>query len=221
MAQLLKPFSSNQTCYLSYSKYETIAKQYLGEDSPSLIELELDISMTFQNTHFLLNYPRPTMPDYIEVVCIHCRKGRPLPKDLEEFVSESNEGLILFSLGSVFRNKDMPDETRKAILNDVLAHSNTKLFITHGGMLSTQEALYHGVPMVGIPLFFDQDININRYVELGVAVFVEVLNLKETDLSDAINIVLNNPEYGVNIKTLSTIFRDQPQSGIDTAVFWS
>ncbi|CAG7722232.1 unnamed protein product, partial [Allacma fusca] len=104
---------------------------------------------------------------------------------------------------------------------DILAHSNTKLFITHGGFLSTQEALYHGVPMVGLPLYFDHDINMNRYVELEVALSVEILNLKEKDLSDAIKIVLDNPKYGVNVRTLSRIFRDQPQSGIDTAVFWS
>ncbi|CAG7717032.1 unnamed protein product, partial [Allacma fusca] len=50
---------------------------------------------------------------------------------------------------------------------------------------------------------------------------VEILNLKEKDLSDAIKIVLDNPKYRVNMRTLSKIFRDQPQSGIDTAVFWS
>ncbi len=32
---------------------------------------------------------------------------------------------------------------------DVLAHPNTKLFMSHGGLLSIQETLYHGVPVLG------------------------------------------------------------------------
>lgn len=44
--------------------------------------------------------------------------------------------------------------------NDILAHPKVKAYVSHGGLLSTTEAVYHGVPIVGMPIFGDQRMNI-------------------------------------------------------------
>lgn len=48
-------------------------------------------------------------------------------------------------------------------------HPNTRLFITHGGVLGLQEAVYCGVPILGMPLYGDQHLNIAYLVEKGLA----------------------------------------------------
>lgn len=67
-----------------------------------------------------------------------------------------------------------------------------KLFISHGGLLSTIEALHHGVPVLGIPIFGDQKANIPKAVASGYAVHLELAHLNERTFLDALDEVLNN-----------------------------
>lgn len=39
---------------------------------------------------------------------------------------------------------------------DIFGHPKLKVFVTHSGGLSTQEAIWFGVPMIGMALFVDQ-----------------------------------------------------------------
>lgn len=68
-----------------------------------------------------------------------------------------------------------------------------KLFITQGGLQSLQEAVYNGVPLVGIPFLGDQLVNVNRVVKKGYGVKVNKNNITETSLKEAILEVINNP----------------------------
>lgn len=43
--------------------------------------------------------------------------------------------------------------------DDILAHDNVKLFVTHGGLLSCTESILRGKPIVGIPIFGDQMVS--------------------------------------------------------------
>lgn len=77
---------------------------------------------------------------------------------------------------------------------DVLAHKNTKMFITHGGLGGTIEAIYHGVPLIGIPMFGDQNANMKQATNLGFAVQLEFSEIDEPILENAINTILNDDE---------------------------
>jgi len=43
--------------------------------------------------------------------------------------------------------------------NDLLGHPATRAFLTHGGIHSLYEAVYHAVPMVVVPIGADQPDN--------------------------------------------------------------
>jgi UDP:flavonoid glycosyltransferase YjiC (YdhE family) len=74
-----------------------------------------------------------------------------------------------------------------------LAHPNVKAFISHGGLLSTMESMYHAVPMVGIPVFGDQKMNMANAESKGYAVVVPYRNITAENLSEALKEILNNP----------------------------
>nr|CAI9707298.1 unnamed protein product [Rangifer tarandus platyrhynchus] len=104
--------------------------------------------------------------------------------------------------------------------NDLLGHPKTKAFITHGGSNGVYEAIYHGIPMVGTPLFADQDDNIARMKVKGTAVRLDFETMSSRDLLNALKEVINNPSYKENVMRLSAIQHDQPMKPLDRAVFW-
>ncbi|XP_072784606.1 UDP-glucuronosyltransferase 2A2 isoform X4 [Taeniopygia guttata] len=104
--------------------------------------------------------------------------------------------------------------------NDLLGHPLTKAFITHGGTNGLYEAIYHGIPMVGIPMFADQHDNLVHMVAKGAAVQVDFNTMKTQDLVDALNTVIYNSTYKENALKLSKIQHDQPVKPLDRAVFW-
>ncbi|PNF23012.1 UDP-glucuronosyltransferase 2B33 [Cryptotermes secundus] len=105
--------------------------------------------------------------------------------------------------------------------SDILAHPNVRLFITHGGLLSTQETIHWGVPVVGIPMLADQNLNMAQAVARGYGIQLDFANVTTESLEWALKEVLENSRYRENAQRLSRIFRDQPLTPLEQAVFWT
>jgi len=58
----------------------------------------------------------------------------------------------------------------ESYVNQIQILQKTSIFITHHGLNSTHEAIYHCVPMVSCPFFADQPALATRCQELGIAV---------------------------------------------------
>lgn len=105
--------------------------------------------------------------------------------------------------------------------NDLLGHPKTKVFVTHGGTNGIYEAIYHGVPVLGIPLIFDQYDNMVRLKSREVAEIVEVTTLEVESMTSALKNILDPKKpYKQNMVKLSQLHLDKPMKPIDSAVFW-
>uniref|UniRef100_A0A3B3WV47 UDP-glucuronosyltransferase n=1 Tax=Poecilia mexicana TaxID=48701 RepID=A0A3B3WV47_9TELE len=104
--------------------------------------------------------------------------------------------------------------------NDLLGHPKTKVFVAHGGTNGLQEAIYHGVPLVGLPLMFDQQDNFFRMASRGVAKVLDIAELNKDIFLEALKEVLYEPSYREKMKELSSLHRDQPMKPLDRAMFW-
>jgi MGT family glycosyltransferase len=69
------------------------------------------------------------------------------------------------------------------------------LCITHAGLNTTLESLAHGVPMVAIPIGYDQPGTATRIAHHGTGEFIEVDELTTDRLRGLIEKVLQDPSY--------------------------
>lgn len=102
----------------------------------------------------------------------------------------------------------------------ILAHPNLRIFITHGGQLSTAEAIHFGVPVIGIPVLGDQYVNMRSTVDKGFGIGVDLTENIASDLIIAIEEMLANPRYNIRAKEISAIYHDRPVSPGRELVHW-
>ncbi|XP_055850895.1 UDP-glucosyltransferase 2-like [Episyrphus balteatus] len=104
--------------------------------------------------------------------------------------------------------------------NDVLAHPNIKLFITHGGMLGITEAIYHAKPVLAIPINYDQFINVAKAVKKGYALKLPLSQLTEDKFNSTLMEMLTNTKFSLTAKQVSSCYRDQPLEPLENAIYW-
>ncbi|GAB0086943.1 hypothetical protein DMENIID0001_011740 [Sergentomyia squamirostris] len=105
--------------------------------------------------------------------------------------------------------------------SDILGHDKIKLFITHGGLGAIHEAQYHGVPIIGIPLWADQKSNLARAERQGWAKVINFAEFSSVRLQSAIEEVLQDSRYKNAAKYHSSLNRDRPLNALDTAIYWT
>jgi zeaxanthin glucosyltransferase len=79
------------------------------------------------------------------------------------------------------------------------------LCITHAGLNTTLECLTQGVPMVAIPVGYDQPGIASRIAHHGVGEFMEIEHLSVEGLSGLIRRVLGDPRYRIRAQHFASV----------------
>ncbi|ELT99355.1 hypothetical protein CAPTEDRAFT_211883 [Capitella teleta] len=95
--------------------------------------------------------------------------------------------------------------------NDLLGHNNTRLFVTHGGNNGQLEGLFHGVPMLTLPVFGDQFYNARRASLRGHGLSLDLNSSSAEQVRDAITELLSDPKYRKSVQRCSRILLDMPE----------
>ncbi|KAL0810801.1 hypothetical protein ABMA28_010117 [Loxostege sticticalis] len=105
--------------------------------------------------------------------------------------------------------------------SDLLRHPKIKLFITQGGLQSTDEAITAGVPLIGMPMLGDQWYNVEQYVYHKIGIKVDMDTITEDEVTNAIETIIRDNSYRENVARLRQLMLDQPQSPLERAVWWT
>lgn len=104
--------------------------------------------------------------------------------------------------------------------NDILAHPNVILFISHGGLFGTSESLYHGVPLLLIPIFGDQFRNAHRIAMAGYGKYLALTDVTKDSLLMTIIEIISSEHFLTKAKYTASVFKHNPVHPMDEAMFW-
>ncbi|MES5938984.1 MULTISPECIES: macrolide family glycosyltransferase [unclassified Bacillus cereus group] len=124
---------------------------------------------------------------------------------------ENSNQTIVMSIGNKTKISDLGNIPKNFIVKNYVPQTKllayAKLFITHGGMNSTQEGLYNGIPLIVIPQSADQPVIAKQVENLRAGIKLSMKELSEEQLRESVEIVLNNPSFKEAALHLKESFR--------------
>ncbi|XP_020813000.1 UDP-glucuronosyltransferase 2B14 [Drosophila serrata] len=152
-------------------------------------------------------------------------KSKDLPQAKVEEILKAFRGLKQRVLWK-FEQENLPNKPDNVYISDwfpqtdILAHPKVLAFATHGGMLSTTESIYHGKPVIGLPIFSDQFFNMAHAEQTGYGIMLDFKALKAQDFRAAIERITSEASYTEVVRGMSFRYRDQQQTPLENAVYW-
>ena len=154
-------------------------------------------------------------PDNKKIVFISlgtiANKNIKFYKDCFEALGSRDDLIVVMSIGKKVDIKDLGEiPANFKVYNyvpqlEVLEQAD--LFITHGGMNSSSEGLYNGLPLVVVPQMGDQFVVAKRVEEFGAGIELRK-NVEPSNIGQAVNEILSNNSYKENAQKIAKSLRD-------------
>jgi MGT family glycosyltransferase len=129
---------------------------------------------------------------------------------------------VALSTGGNFRAEDLGPVPGNFIVRSFVPQieilRRAAAFVTHGGMNSVQEALYHGVPLVVAPQAADQFWISARAAELGAALVLDPARMGAGAIRGSIAGILRGDTYAKAAARIGASLREAGGSGMAGAV---
>lgn len=113
----------------------------------------------------------------------------------KQFVPLENLTISSLKVSELLQNKHgswlfLDNAPQRAVLD----HPSCKLFFTHCGPSSANEALYHGVPQLCMGIYGDQLPRVTRLVNAGVALAIEKLNFSAAEVTEKVLAIVQDSD---------------------------
>lgn len=96
-------------------QFKQIIEKYFPNSRP-LDELQDNVALALVNSHFSTESPRPYTTNMIQIGGFHVDNIEPLPKDLQKYLDEANEGVVYFNFGTNINIATLPADKLQIIL---------------------------------------------------------------------------------------------------------
>ncbi|XP_012938403.2 UDP-glucuronosyltransferase 1A4 [Aplysia californica] len=216
----------------------------------SVPDMMLKAELFLVESDHILDVTKPLLPNTKLIGGTASSQAQPLRDPFKIFVENSENGVVVVSFGSSIVNlpQEVADKLASAFQrlnqtvvwrvnmtssdpgkvmtsmwlpqNDLLAQAQTRLFVSHCGSSGQYEALYHGVPLLCLPLCCDQYYNAYRSSSKGFGLTADVFSTTDDQLYTIMAEILNNATYRDNIRRASKLFRELYKEPQAEAAFW-
>jgi UDP:flavonoid glycosyltransferase YjiC (YdhE family) len=116
----------------------------------------------------------------------------------------TSEHRVIVSKGPLADQITLHDnQVGEGFLNQPAILPQVDLVITHGGNNTMTEAFHHGVPMIVLPLFWDQVDNAQRVDETGFGRRLSTYAFRDEELTDAIDELLADEPLAARLAAMS------------------